>query len=169
MGVQFRVSGEVVSFPGREVSAMTDRRNPLNCAVGSRLTATVVALTGLAATLCFGEPQPSAPNPTLTAAILPLHGDITDLTVESLKRRIDVARNQGAKIIILDMDTPGGLVTSSIAVADLIRNLTDVKTVAWVNPNAHSGGALVAMACDEIVMARSSRIGDSQVIMGGPG
>jgi len=149
---------------------MTNRRNPLSLAVGSSLATMAVTLTGLTATLCFGEPQPSVPNATLSAAILPLHDEITDVTVDSLRRRIDLARKQGALMIIFDMDTPGGLVTSSIAIADLIRSLpNEVRTVAWVNPNAHSGGALVAMACDEIVMARSSRIGDSQVIMGGPG
>lgn len=104
-----------------------------------------------------------------TAAILPLEGVITDVMAQSLERRIEQARQKGAGIIIFDMDTPGGLVTSSIAIADLIRELVDVKTVAWVNPNAHSGGSLVAVACDEIVMTRSSRMGDSQVIMGGPG
>jgi membrane-bound serine protease (ClpP class) len=140
-------------------------------AVGSRLATMAVALTALAVSLSAGEPQPSpAGSATVTAAILPLHDEITDVTVDSLRRRIDLARKQGAMMIIFDMDTPGGLVTSSIAIADLIRSLPDeVRTVAWVNPNAHSGGALVAMACDEIVMARSSRIGDSQVIMGGPG
>ncbi len=102
------------------------------------------------------------------AAVLPIHGMITDVTVESLSRRIDQARRDGASVIIFNMDTPGGLVTSSIAIADLIREMPNIKTVAWVNPNAHSGGSLVAVACDEIVMARSSRIGDSQVIMGGP-
>ena len=102
------------------------------------------------------------------AAILPIQGVITDVTVESLQRRIEAARSRHAKVIVFDMDTPGGLVTSSIAVADLIRELTDIKTVAWVNPNAHSGGSLIAVACDEIIMSRSSRIGDSQVIMGGP-
>jgi len=99
-------------------------------------------------------------------AILSLSGEITDITTEGLKRRIESARAQGAKVIILNLDTPGGLVTSSIAIADLMRNLPGVKTVAWVNPDAISGGSLVAMACDEIVMARSSRMGDSQVIMG---
>lgn len=100
-------------------------------------------------------------------AILSLSGEITDITTQSLGRRIKSARAQGAKVIILNLDTPGGLVTSSIAIADLLRNLPDdVTTVAWVNPDAISGGSLVAMACDEIVMARSSRMGDSQVIMG---
>ncbi|MGB2984636.1 MAG: ATP-dependent Clp protease proteolytic subunit, partial [Phycisphaerae bacterium] len=100
------------------------------------------------------------------AAILPIQGEITDVMATSLERRIEDAREQGAKVIVFDMDTPGGLVTSSIAVADLIKNVTGVKTVAWVNPNAHSGGSIIAVACDEIVMARSSRMGDSQVIMG---
>ncbi|MFH1110168.1 MAG: hypothetical protein V1790_13380 [Planctomycetota bacterium] len=147
---------------------MTHRPCLRHSSVGFRLTSVVVALSGVGTSLGLPGPEPTAPAGNTTAAILPLRDEITDVTVESLKRRIDTARAQGAKIIILDMDTPGGLVTSSIAVADLIRSLTDVKTVAWVNPNAHSGGALVAMACDEIVMARSSRIGDSQVIMGGP-
>ncbi len=102
------------------------------------------------------------------AAILPLTDEITDVTVESLKRRISEARKQGAAVLIFELNTPGGLVSSSIAVADLIKNLTGVKTVAWVNTEAHSGGAIVAVACNEIVMARSSRIGDSQVIMAGP-
>ena len=102
-------------------------------------------------------------------AVISLHGDITDVTAESLERRLEEARAAGAEVIVLDLDTPGGYVTSSIAIADLFRGLTGVKTVAWVNPNAYSGGSLVAVACDEIVMSRSSRIGDSQVIMGGPG
>lgn len=110
-----------------------------------------------------GDVEPAKP-----AAVITLHGDITDITVESIRRRIEEARNQGAEVIVFDLNTPGGLVTSSISVADLIRNLQDIKTVAWVNPDAYSGGALVAVACNEIVMSRSSRIGDSQVIMGGP-
>ena len=101
-------------------------------------------------------------------ALIPITGEITDITVETLKRRVDEAIAKGTDVIVFSMDTPGGLVTSGIAIADLIKNLPDVKTVAWVNPNAHSAGAMIAVACNEIVMARSSRIGDSQVIMFGP-
>lgn len=102
-------------------------------------------------------------------ALVSIHDMITDITVESVARRINQAIDAGAEVIIFDMDTPGGLVTSSISIADQIRELADITTVAWVNPTAHSGGSLVAVAADEIVMSRSSRIGDSQVIMGGPG
>jgi membrane-bound serine protease (ClpP class) len=114
--------------------------------------------------------ESTAASPGADAAILSLHGVIDPVMVYSLERRIAEAREKGVSIIVFDMDTPGGLVTSSIEIADLIKNLPhDIKTVAWVNPNAHSGGAIVAVACNEIVMTRSSRIGDAQVIMGGPG
>lgn len=135
-----------------------------------------VTKTGLllpAAILCLtGKlPTPARSSEGLPAdgklgAILPLTGEITDVTSESLKRRIEAAKAQGAKVIVIELDTPGGLVTSSIAIADMIRNLEGVKSVAWVNPRAISGGSLVAMACDEIVMAKSAAMGDSQVIMG---
>ncbi|MCO6438120.1 MAG: ATP-dependent Clp protease proteolytic subunit [Phycisphaerae bacterium] len=101
-------------------------------------------------------------------AILSLKGEITDVTAESLERRIDEVRGRGAEVIVIELDTPGGMVTSSIAIADLLREMDNVKTVAWVNPNAHSGGTIVAVAADEIVMARSSRMGSAQVIMGTP-
>jgi membrane-bound serine protease (ClpP class) len=128
----------------------------------------IVACTAFAATFLHADVEP----PRFTGgkgAILTLHDEITDISRDSLQRRIDEARAAGATTLILDMNTPGGLVDSSIEIADLLRNLEDIRTVAWVNNTAHSGGALVACACDEIVMTRSSRIGDSQVIMGGPG
>ena len=42
------------------------------------------------------------------AAILQLHGQITDVMGTSLKRRVDEAIVAGANLIVFDMDTPGG-------------------------------------------------------------
>lgn len=110
-----------------------------------------------------------ATAPNRLGAIIPIHTEITDITAQSVKRRLDEALAGGAKTIIFELDTPGGLVTSTFKISDHIRNLSDdIKTVAWVNTTAHSGGALVAISCGEIVMARSSRIGDAQVIFGNP-
>lgn len=107
-------------------------------------------------------------TPDGVGVIIPIHTEITDITADSVRRRLEEARRQGATVIVFELDTPGGLVTSTFDIADQIRNLTEIKSVAWVNTNAHSGGALVAIACEEIVMARSSRIGDAQVIFGMP-
>ena len=120
------------------------------------------------------DTEPATPGGGI-GAVIELHGEITDIMATSIKRRLDEAVAQGATTIVFEMDTPGGLVTSSIAIADMIKNLRhqtgddDIKTIAWVNTNAHSGGSIVAIACDEIVMAPSSRMGDAQVIMLTPG
>jgi membrane-bound serine protease (ClpP class) len=98
--------------------------------------------------------------------VIPIDDDLTDVTVESVRRRIDEAVARGASVIVFELNTPGGLVSSALEIADLIKNLDrSIRTVAWVNTNAHSGGAIVAVACDEIVMARSSRMGTSEVIL----
>jgi len=114
------------------------------------------------------QAQETEPAPVGTGFIIPIHTEITDITASSVKRRITEARAQGATTLIFELDTPGGLVSSTFDIADQIRNLTDIKTVAWVNTTAHSGGAILAIACEEIVTARSSRIGDAQVIFGNP-
>ncbi|MGB0716332.1 MAG: hypothetical protein ACPGXK_10665, partial [Phycisphaerae bacterium] len=49
-------------------------------------------------------------------ALIPLHGEITDITVSTMKRRIDEAVENGATVIVFSMDTPGGLVSSGIAI-----------------------------------------------------
>ena len=103
-----------------------------------------------------------------TGVIIRIAGEITPTTLESLRRRIDDARGLDAQVLIFELNTQGGRLDSAIEICDLIKNQSDIKTVAWINTTAHSAGALIAVACDEIVMARSSRIGDSQAILGGP-
>lgn len=138
--------------------------------LSGRLACTAIcgALLFLQAKVQAEERSAIDADSAVKAAILPIETMITDVTVESLGRRIKEAKDRGVAIIVFELDTPGGLVTSSIAIADLIKNLEDIETIAWVNPNAHSGGTIVAVACNEIVMARSSRMGDSQVISIGP-
>jgi membrane-bound serine protease (ClpP class) len=101
-------------------------------------------------------------------AIIPIKNEISDVTAESLKRRIEFARERGAQVLVFEIDTPGGMVTSALEICSLIKNLTDIKTIAWVNTEAYSAGSMIAMACDEIVMTPSSTIGDCGVILGGP-
>ncbi|GMU36173.1 MAG: hypothetical protein KJ057_10480 [Phycisphaerae bacterium] len=101
------------------------------------------------------------------AAIITIRDEITDVTTGSLKRRIEAARKAGADLVVFELDTPGGYLDSALDIAHLIENTRDLRTAAWVNPQAHSAGTIIAVACNEIVMAPSSTMGDSQVIMFG--
>ena len=121
--------------------------------------------------------EPSAEKPTSDVvphvAIVTLHDDmIDDVTTSSVIRRSEEAIAEGANIIVIDLDTPGGMVSSSRDVANYLENLSEnrgIKTVAWVHDEAISGGTMVAMGCDEIVMSRTSTLGDCGVIMMGVG
>jgi len=102
-------------------------------------------------------------------AIIPIHGEINDLSAGFIARSLDEAKQQGATTIVFDIDTPGGLVSSALDISETIKRQSDVHTVAYVNPEAISAGALISLACNEIVVAERAKIGDCAPIMISPG
>lgn len=99
-------------------------------------------------------------------AILPVEDLIYDFTLESLERRINRALADGADLIVLELDTNGGVVTSAIDICKFLKDpqKVPVPVVAWIHPKAYSAGIIIASACDEIVMSASSTTGDSAPI-----
>ena len=85
---------------------------------------------------------------------------IYDFTLESMRRRIDRALEAGATVIVFELDTPGGMVTSALKIAKYIKADVPVPTIAWINKEAYSAGILIASACDQIVMSPASATGD---------
>lgn len=127
------------------------------------------AAAGLAL-LALSVPLPGdVPAVRSSAVIIPVKGEINDIMRDSIERRIADARAQGAGTLILELNTPGGLVTSALDICRMIKGLPDeYRTVAWVNPSAYSAGAMIAVACNEIYMSRASSIGDCAPIMISP-
>jgi membrane-bound serine protease (ClpP class) len=115
----------------------------------------------------LAEAPATQPSRYTKLAILPIDRDINDVTLESLKRRIAEAQEQGADLIVFEMDTPGGMVTSMLGISDAIKVIPQ-HTVAWIHTKAYSAGAIIALACKEIVMAPRSTIGDAMPISIGP-
>ena len=73
---------------------------------------------------------------------------------------IERAEEANADAIIFDVDTPGGRVDSAVKIMGAIQD-TEVPTIAYVNRQAISAGAMISIACDQIVMASGGTIGDS--------
>src|ERR1019366_2373955 len=109
-----------------------------------------------------GWSQTTAPA---TVAIIALHGDVDDYTRDSLERKFAEARQLGVHTIILDLDTPGGLVTAGLDIARFLRRQEDLHVIAYVSDKAYSAGAMIAVACNEIVMAPSAVVGDCAPII----
>jgi len=123
----------------------------------------------------FAPPQPTAEKPVLPlsveqAFVIPIHGPITDTTYEAVRRKVIYCRGVGAKVVVFDMNTPGG---SGEAMRKIVRlivdDLADIYAVAFVDPEAFSAGAIISLACNEIVMVPTGVIGDAMPIMIGPG
>ena len=70
------------------------------------------------------------------------------------------SENVSADAIIFDIDTPGGRVDAAVEIVRAIQE-TKIPTIAYVNRQAISAGALIALACDQIVIASGGTIGDA--------
>ena len=75
---------------------------------------------------------------------------------------MDASSNK-ADLVIIEMDTYGGLVTDAKEIVDLLMAF---KTPVWVfiNADAASAGALISIACDSIYMAPGATIGAATVV-----
>ncbi|MCK4627180.1 MAG: hypothetical protein KAV00_17845 [Phycisphaerae bacterium] len=110
--------------------------------------------------------RPSLPAEITMAFVIPIHGPITDTTFKSVRRKVIKCKSSGAQMVIFDMDTPGGQMGAmSGIVRQIIDDLRDVYTVAYVHPQAFSAGAIISLACNEIVMSPTAVIGDAMPIM----
>jgi len=90
-----------------------------------------------------------------------IKGMITDAYARAVERKIEYARGQGVKTIILELNTPGGTLGASAALADYIFQSHDIDFIAYVHPQAFSGGTMVALACKEIyITAGIGKMGD---------
>ncbi len=113
-------------------------------------------------------PAPAIPDKVTKAFVLNIRdpGGITLTTLASIRRKVTLCKGKGAQMVILDLDTPGGRSDAMEGICDLIsKDLKGIYTVAYVRPRAISAGAIISLACCEIVMAPGSRIGDSMPIM----
>ncbi len=95
---------------------------------------------------------------------------VTPVMADYIKRVVQKAEKEGASVIVLELDTPGGLDT---AMRDIIKTMmrTPVPFVVFVYPpgaRAASAGAIITIAADIAAMAPSTNIGSaSPVQMGG--
>lgn len=94
------------------------------------------------------------------AALIGFEGPIDYRLQKYFQDRLARARRSGADLVIVEIDSPGGLKTVSLEIAEQLRDVDWAHTVAWVPKEAISGGALVALGCDEIIAHPAMRFGD---------
>jgi membrane-bound serine protease (ClpP class) len=89
-----------------------------------------------------------------------------------MSRVISTAQNQKAAAIVIQMNTPGGILGDMLAIVKSITaaNQSGIPTYTFITPNGlgASAGSYIAMATNKILMAPGSEIGPSTpIVVGG--
>ncbi|MBI4231502.1 MAG: nodulation protein NfeD [Planctomycetes bacterium] len=113
---------------------------------------------------------PEPPVAMGPAYVVPVSGVIGSDLLEFLRRALRQCQADGYPTLILELDTPGGLLIESLEISELIQSAPIPNKIAFVKTRALSAGALIALSCDRLVMREGTEIGDCIPVMpGGPG
>ena len=97
--------------------------------------------------------------------VIPIQGVIEPGIGHFLERSLDDAASQGATAVILDINTPGGRLDTVLEMRDAILD-SSLRTIAFVNREAFSAGALITIASEEIWVAPGGVFGAATPVLG---
>ena len=101
--------------------------------------------------------------------VIEIEGTIEPLTVDHLARGLDEARQNGSSLVVIRLDTPGGLLKSTREIVELMleSNVPIAVYVAPAGARAASAGTFVAAAANFAVMAPGTSIGAASPVASG--
>src|SRR5207245_5691344 len=90
--------------------------------------------------------------------VVPLRGEISPSLLMFLRRAEKAAESSGAAAIIFEMNTYGGRLDTAEEITSVLNHAT-IPTYTFVNSNAGSAGALIALATQHIYIAPVGAVG----------
>ena len=105
-----------------------------------------------------------------TAYQIPIRDQIGPPILDILRRGLKNAIEVDAEMVILDMNTPGGELGVTLEIMQEIIDVFDRfegPIITYVNKEAISAGAYIAMATNEIAFAPYAQIGAAEAVSGG--
>jgi membrane-bound serine protease (ClpP class) len=115
-----------------------------------------LALLGLALLV-----QPTSAQAPGEVRVLTIDGMINPITERYLVRNLELAANEGAGLVLIELETPGGLLDATQTMTAALLGAR-VPTAVYVTPaggRAASAGVFVTMAAHVAAMAPNTRIG----------
>jgi membrane-bound serine protease (ClpP class) len=120
-----------------------------------------LALLALGAAACASDDAESE-----AVHVLKADGEVGPIMARFIDRGIDAAEDSQAKLVVIELDTPGGL---SSSMEDIVKRILDanVPIAVYVTPpggRAASAGTFITMAAHIAVMAPNTRIGAASAV-----
>ncbi len=119
--------------------------------------------------ICQGEAPQAQEKPPIY--LIEVDGIINPATAKFITESIDRATEQGAQCLIIQLDTPGGLMESMRTIVKKIFS-SSIPIVVYVSPSgarAASAGVFITMAAHVAVMAPGTHIGAAHPVSLGEG
>ena len=85
-----------------------------------------------------------------------------------IRRILRTAQGEGAAAVVVAINTPGGRLDAALDIKNALLD-SAVPTIAFVNREAFSAGALIAIATHEVYMAPGAVVGAATPVVGGTG
>jgi len=117
-------------------------------------------------TLGKAEEVSSTPEKKALVYQIPIENQIEPALLYVIRRGVTEATKAKADAIIFTMNTPGGRVDVTRDILDIIKNI-EVPVYTFVERDAYSAGAIIALSTPHIYMAPGSVIGDATPILMG--
>ncbi len=151
------------------MSLNTQRSVFVDCPAYGRCRCIVLFVSLCLLFVCAFSPV-SAQNTGTSGPILvgTIDGPINPATDDYLKTLVARAQSEDARLIVLRLNTPGGLLTSMQTMVRVLLE-SDIPIVVYVSPRgggAISAGVFLTLAADVAVMAPGTTIGAAHPVLG---
>jgi len=100
--------------------------------------------------------------------VFEIRSEIDPRMTRHVKLGFEEAKKNNADLVIIDLNTYGGMLDDADKIRTMILNFPKPVYV-FVNNNAASAGALISIACDSIYMSPGANIGAATVVNGADG
>ena len=121
------------------------------------------ALFSYALLLCGLTGMVAGAQVSRPVVIVPIGGTVDDGMAHLVQRSVEEANAQHARAIVLDVNSPGGLVEAAFLIRDALFSANE-PVVAYVGERAYSAAALISLAANRIIMAPGASIGAAEPI-----
>ncbi len=98
--------------------------------------------------------------------VIPIHDEIAKPVLYIVRRGLKEAIEQKVDTIVLDIETPGGQLDVTFEILKALEKFPG-KTVAYINREAMSAGAIISAGTNEIYFAPGSVIGAAAPVLSG--